>query len=48
MLANSLALAGITTRESAAAALASIGLEPSARAEELTPPQFTTLAGALA
>ena len=32
----------------AAAALASIGLGPSARAEELTPPQFITLAGALA
>jgi 16S rRNA (adenine1518-N6/adenine1519-N6)-dimethyltransferase len=48
MLANSLALAGVTTRENAAAALASIGLEPSARAEELTPPQFITLAGALA
>jgi 16S rRNA (adenine1518-N6/adenine1519-N6)-dimethyltransferase len=48
MLANSLALAGITTRENAAGALESIGLEPSARAEELTPPQFVALAGALA
>ncbi len=48
MLANSLALAGISTREAAAAALESIGLEPSARAEELTPPQFVALAGALA
>lgn len=48
MLANSLALAGVSTREAAAAALDSIGLEPSARAEELTPPQFVALAGAIA
>ena len=47
MLANSLALAGVVTRELAAAALESIGLEPTARAEELTPPQFVALAGAL-
>jgi 16S rRNA (adenine1518-N6/adenine1519-N6)-dimethyltransferase len=48
MLANSLALAGIAPREKAAAALESIGLSSSARAEELTPPQFVALAGALA
>jgi len=48
MLANSLALSGIAAREDAAAALESIGLESSVRAEELTPPQFVALAGALA
>jgi 16S rRNA (adenine1518-N6/adenine1519-N6)-dimethyltransferase len=48
MLANSLALAGVTPRDDAAAALESIGLEATARAEELTPSQFVALAGALA
>lgn len=48
MLANSLALAGLVAREDTAAALESIGLAASARAEELTPPQFVALAGALA
>jgi 16S rRNA (adenine1518-N6/adenine1519-N6)-dimethyltransferase len=43
-LANSLALAGVTTRERAAGALAELGLEPGARAEELGPGQFTELA----
>ena len=47
MLANSLALAGFATRERAAAALQAIGLEPSVRAEELTPPEFVALAEAL-
>jgi 16S rRNA (adenine1518-N6/adenine1519-N6)-dimethyltransferase len=46
-LANSLELSGIATRAAAAAALASIGVEPSARAEELAPRQFVALAGAL-
>jgi 16S rRNA (adenine1518-N6/adenine1519-N6)-dimethyltransferase len=48
MLANSLGLAGVATRERAAAALESIGLAATARAEELTPPQFVALAEALA
>ncbi|HWB23437.1 MAG TPA: 16S rRNA (adenine(1518)-N(6)/adenine(1519)-N(6))-dimethyltransferase RsmA [Gaiellaceae bacterium] len=48
MLANSLALAGVASREQAASALETIGLEASARAEELTPPQFVALAEALA
>jgi 16S rRNA (adenine1518-N6/adenine1519-N6)-dimethyltransferase len=48
MLANSLALAGVASREKAAAALVSIGRDPSARAEALTPPEFVVLADALA
>jgi len=47
-LPNSLALAGIAPRDRAEAALASIGRDPSARAEELEPPEFVALAGALA
>jgi 16S rRNA (adenine1518-N6/adenine1519-N6)-dimethyltransferase len=46
-LANSLALAGLAPREQATAALASLGLDPSVRAEELVPPEFVALAEAL-
>ncbi|HSB38667.1 MAG TPA: 16S rRNA (adenine(1518)-N(6)/adenine(1519)-N(6))-dimethyltransferase RsmA [Gaiellaceae bacterium] len=46
-LANSLELAGLTERETAVAALAAIGREPSVRAEELAPPEFVALARAL-
>jgi 16S rRNA (adenine1518-N6/adenine1519-N6)-dimethyltransferase len=46
-LANSLALSGLAGREAAAAALAELGVEPSARAETLTPRQFVALAGGL-
>jgi len=42
-LANSLELAGLTDRHRAAAALAAIGRDPSARAEELAPPEFVAL-----
>lgn len=47
MLANSLALVGVATRDAAAAALASIGREPSVRAEALAPQEFVALAEAL-
>jgi 16S rRNA (adenine1518-N6/adenine1519-N6)-dimethyltransferase len=47
-LANSLELAGLTTRERAEAATAQIGRPATTRAEELTPPEFLELAGALA
>ena len=47
MLANSLALAGVASRELATAALVSIGREPTVRAEELAPPEFLTLAAGL-
>jgi 16S rRNA (adenine1518-N6/adenine1519-N6)-dimethyltransferase len=47
-LANSLALAGVTTRERAAAALGSIGRDTAIRAEALQPPEFVTLTNALA
>jgi len=43
-LANSLELAGLASRERAAAALAELGLEPSVRAERLRPEQFARLA----
>jgi len=46
-LPNSLALAGLCSRADAAVALASIGRPPEVRAEELAPPEFLTLAGAL-
>jgi 16S rRNA (adenine1518-N6/adenine1519-N6)-dimethyltransferase len=46
-LANSLALAGVSPRERAVEALASIGRAPSVRAEELTPPEFVALAEGL-
>jgi len=46
-LANSLELSGLAPRDRAAAALEAIGREPGARAEELSPPEFVTLADAL-
>jgi len=46
-LANSVALAGLASRDEAEAALAALGLPPGARAEELVPEQFVELAGAL-
>jgi 16S rRNA (adenine1518-N6/adenine1519-N6)-dimethyltransferase len=47
-LAKSLELSGLTGRDQAAAALVAIGREPSARAEELSPPEFVTLTEELA
>jgi 16S rRNA (adenine1518-N6/adenine1519-N6)-dimethyltransferase len=47
-LANSLELAGLADREQAAAALAAIGRNPAARAEELAPAEFVALTRALA
>ena len=46
-LPNSLALAGLAGRDEAAAALAAIGRRPETRAEELAPPEFVALTGAL-
>jgi 16S rRNA (adenine1518-N6/adenine1519-N6)-dimethyltransferase len=46
-LPNSLALAGLASREQAAAALAAIGHLPETRAEELAPAEFVALAEAL-
>jgi 16S rRNA (adenine1518-N6/adenine1519-N6)-dimethyltransferase len=46
-LTNSLELSGLASRERATAALAVIGRSPTSRAEELEPPEFVTLAGAL-
>jgi len=46
-LPNSLELAGVADRASAAAALEAIGHEPRARAEELVPEEFVRLAAAL-
>jgi 16S rRNA (adenine1518-N6/adenine1519-N6)-dimethyltransferase len=46
-LANSLELAGLADRERAAAALEAIGRDARARAEELAPAEFVSLAGAL-
>jgi 16S rRNA (adenine1518-N6/adenine1519-N6)-dimethyltransferase len=46
-LANSLELAGLAGRDSAAQALAAIGRDASTRAEELAPPEFVALARAL-
>jgi 16S rRNA (adenine1518-N6/adenine1519-N6)-dimethyltransferase len=46
-LANSVALAGLASRASAETALAEIGRPPGARAEELHPTEFVTLAEAL-
>ena len=43
-LANALQLAGVTTRASAAEALAQLGLDPSVRAEALAPAVFVELA----
>jgi 16S rRNA (adenine1518-N6/adenine1519-N6)-dimethyltransferase len=46
-LANSLELAGVAPRATAAAALDTLGREPTARAEELAPQEFVALAEAL-
>jgi 16S rRNA (adenine1518-N6/adenine1519-N6)-dimethyltransferase len=46
-LPNSVELAGLATREQAAAALESLGRPPTARAEELEPAEFVALAQAL-
>jgi 16S rRNA (adenine1518-N6/adenine1519-N6)-dimethyltransferase len=46
-LANSLQLSGVASRESAVAALRSLGLDPSVRAEALTPERFVELAEGL-
>jgi 16S rRNA (adenine1518-N6/adenine1519-N6)-dimethyltransferase len=46
-LPNSLALAGLVSREQAAAALQSLGRPENTRAEALAPPEFVTLAEAL-
>jgi 16S rRNA (adenine1518-N6/adenine1519-N6)-dimethyltransferase len=46
-LPNSLQLAGVATREEAAAALARIGRDASVRAEALAPPEFVALAESL-
>ncbi|HVS85465.1 MAG TPA: 16S rRNA (adenine(1518)-N(6)/adenine(1519)-N(6))-dimethyltransferase RsmA [Gaiellaceae bacterium] len=47
-LPNSVALAGLASRERAAAALAAIGRDPAARAESLAPSEFVALTKALA
>jgi 16S rRNA (adenine1518-N6/adenine1519-N6)-dimethyltransferase len=47
-LANSLALAGVATREQATAALEAIGRDAGVRAEALEPPDFIALTTALA
>ena len=47
-LPNSLALAGVATREQAAAALAALGHDEAARAESLEPLEFVALTRALA
>jgi 16S rRNA (adenine1518-N6/adenine1519-N6)-dimethyltransferase len=46
-LANSVELAGVASRDEAAAALERIGREPGVRAEELAPDEFASLARAL-
>jgi 16S rRNA (adenine1518-N6/adenine1519-N6)-dimethyltransferase len=46
-LANSVALAGLASREQAVAALEAIGRHANVRAEELTPPEFVDLERAL-
>jgi 16S rRNA (adenine1518-N6/adenine1519-N6)-dimethyltransferase len=46
-LPNSLELAGLASREQAAAALSRIGREPATRAEALAPEEFVALASAL-
>ncbi len=47
LLANSLELAGFTTRDEATEALRAIARGPAVRAEELAPPEFVALAEAL-
>jgi 16S rRNA (adenine1518-N6/adenine1519-N6)-dimethyltransferase len=46
-LANSLELSGVATRPQAEEALAEVGRDAKARAEELAPPEFVLLANAL-
>jgi 16S rRNA (adenine1518-N6/adenine1519-N6)-dimethyltransferase len=46
-LPNSVELAGLASREDAAAALAAVGREPATRAEALAPDEFVALAAAL-
>jgi 16S rRNA A1518/A1519 N6-dimethyltransferase RsmA/KsgA/DIM1 with predicted DNA glycosylase/AP lyase activity len=46
-LPNSIELAGLARAHDVAAALATIGREPSARAESLTPEEFVALTRAL-
>jgi 16S rRNA (adenine1518-N6/adenine1519-N6)-dimethyltransferase len=46
-LPNSLELTGVASRAAAVAALADLGFEPAARAEELAPPEFVALADRL-
>jgi 16S rRNA A1518/A1519 N6-dimethyltransferase RsmA/KsgA/DIM1 with predicted DNA glycosylase/AP lyase activity len=46
-LPNSIELAGLAPAHDVAAALATIGREPSARAESLTPEEFVALTRAL-
>ncbi len=46
-LPNSVELAGVASRERAAAALEELGIGPAARAEELRPDQFVELTGLL-
>ncbi len=46
-LANSLAQAGLASRDEAFAALEKLGRSPNVRAEELTPPEFVALDSAL-
>jgi 16S rRNA (adenine1518-N6/adenine1519-N6)-dimethyltransferase len=46
-LANSVALAGVASREQAVAALEAIGRDANVRAEALTPPEFVALTDAL-
>jgi 16S rRNA (adenine1518-N6/adenine1519-N6)-dimethyltransferase len=48
VLPNSLALAGVASRDVASEALASLGHDPSVRAERLTPTEFVGLRDALA
>jgi 16S rRNA (adenine1518-N6/adenine1519-N6)-dimethyltransferase len=47
-LPNSLELSGVSTRQEAVAALATLGLRPDTRAEAIAPPGFLALAAALA
>lgn len=47
-LARSVAMAGVASRERVLAALAGVGLKPTARAEELAPAEFVALAEGLA
>jgi 16S rRNA (adenine1518-N6/adenine1519-N6)-dimethyltransferase len=46
-LPNSVELAGLATRQAAAEALATLGRDPSTRAESLAPEEFVALVGAL-